>query len=273
MRLRMNGLKRRELAAVIVLVVAAVMAGAQSTVVQTDKKLPYAKDPASVSTASARVLSGNYSPVDIEILAEARDVGALPNLKAEFAKDIDLDTKDKLASAIVRIGETDNRYWDFLVSQASSVLQRNIPNPVAFDANGVALPDPPADLSRWASAHNIGISSALQEAMFSDPGMIANLSIAKDQRSIPILRQALKAQDDCVVAAAALGLAELEDKDSIPLIIDTCKSAPRQAAEMIAESLVYFDTPEAQHAVDTYIRQETAEAFRLARQRGAQPVR
>jgi hypothetical protein len=67
---------------------------------------------------------------------------------------------------------------------------------------------------------------------------------------------------------AALGLAEIQDKASIPLIIEACKRAPAEAAAVMAESLVYFDDAEAQRAVDTYIPKDAAKVFREARAQG-----
>lgn len=66
----------------------------------------------------------------------------------------------------------------------------------------------------------------------------------------------------------ASGLAELQDKDSIALIIEACERAPAEAARVIAESLVYFDDPDAQRAVDQYIPKERAKILRDAKAHG-----
>jgi hypothetical protein len=44
---------------------------------------------------------------------------------------------------------------------------------------------------------------------------------------------------------ASGGLAQAQDKDSIPLIIDVCKQLPAALAMMIAQDLEYFDDPKA----------------------------
>jgi hypothetical protein len=67
---------------------------------------------------------------------------------------------------------------------------------------------------------------------------------------------------------AAQGLAEMQDKDSIALIIDACKRSPAEAAAVTAESLVYFDDAEAQSAVDIYIPKDRAKVLREARAQG-----
>jgi hypothetical protein len=68
--------------------------------------------------------------------------------------------------------------------------------------------------------------------------------------------------------AAAQGLAELQDKDSVPLIIEACKRAPAEAASVIAGSLVYFDDPDAQSAVDAYVSKDLAKLLREAKAQG-----
>ncbi len=92
-----------------------------------------------------------------------------------------------------------------------------------------------------------------------------------DPRGVPLLRAVpLKSPNFMMVKLAADGLAQAKDKDSVPLIIDACKRALASAAELLAESLVYFDDPDAQKAVDQYVTPKTAKIFRVARANGTQ---
>jgi hypothetical protein len=70
---------------------------------------------------------------------------------------------------------------------------------------------------------------------------------------------------------AALGLAEAQDVDSIPLIVMACKRAPAEAAGLIAVSLIYFDAAEAQSAAARYIAKDMAKMYREARAAGKTP--
>ena len=45
-------------------------------------------------------------------------------------------------------------------------------------------------------------------------------------------------------------------------MIDACQRGPEAVAAGIARALVYFDDPRAQSAVDTYLPQDLANAFR-----------
>jgi HEAT repeat protein len=88
------------------------------------------------------------------------------------------------------------------------------------------------------------------------------LASTGDRRAVPLLRQGLLSPNHQIEYAAAVGLAELQDKDSIPFILEACKIAPEAVAPAIGESLVYFDDPEAQKAVDRYVPKERARILR-----------
>ncbi len=104
------------------------------------------------------------------------------------------------------------------------------------------------------------------------PAGIGFLAQTMDKRAIPILRQALLSHNYMVEIVAANGLAKLQDKDSVPLIIEACRHAPSDAANVIAESLVYFDDPNAQNAVDTYLTKDQARSMREARAKRKKPL-
>jgi hypothetical protein len=82
--------------------------------------------------------------------------------------------------------------------------------------------------------------------------------------------EALK-EEVMIAVFAAKGLAQIQDKDSIPLIIAACPRAPTGFASEIANSLIWFDDPRAQTAVDTYMPKEHAKIFRHARAQGMKP--
>jgi hypothetical protein len=67
-------------------------------------------------------------------------------------------------------------------------------------------------------------------------------------------------------------LAQIQDKDSIQLIIAACRRAPPGFASEIATALVYFDDPEAQTTVDKYVPKPYAQAIRELRAQGRKPL-
>jgi HEAT repeats len=168
------------------------------------EKPAYAVDRANVPDAIAKVKSGEFALVHVDMIARADAVEAIPILKEQFVRVQDPLAKAKLAAALLRLGDKDDACWDFL----------------------------------------------------------------RDPRAIPFLRRALSSPNYKVEIAAALGLAEIGDKDSIPFITEACKKAPADVASVIAESLIYFDSTEAQSAVDKFIPKHLADIYRDARAHG-----
>jgi hypothetical protein len=260
-------------ALLLVVVTAASAANGQQSVPKSQKPL-YGNDPASVPIAISRVEKGDFAPVDVEIIARWHAVQAIPLLESQFERSKDPDTKGKIANALVRLGKKNGPYWDFLVDQARRVLQDEPPAPVDYDASGRAIPDQPSKrFIEWADKHHMSVEQAFNNSVFEAPGTILELGTSDDARAIPILRKALRSQNQLIEMQAALGLAELHDTDSVPEIIKACEKAPKEAASAIARSLVYFDDPAAQRTVDTYMSKSAAQALRDARAHGKTPYR
>jgi HEAT repeat protein len=159
--------------------------------------------PSELDTAIANVKSGNVSPRDAVVIADAGAVQAIPALEEQFKR-----------------------------------------------------------------AHHVSVSTAFQYARYDIPGKVLQLATAGDPRGIPLLRRALRSRNYLIVTWAAKGLAQIQDKQSIPLIIAAAQRAPTGYPSLIAESLLYFDDAQAQSAVDTYMPKDRAAIYREARARG-----
>ena len=93
--------------------------------------------------------------------------------------------------------------------------------------------------------------------------------LTEDPREIPLMRRALQSHNFMIVIMAAKSLAQIQDKDSIPLIIEVCRKEQKGLDAAVAEaSLIFFDDPRAQSAVDTYMSKERAKIWRDARAQG-----
>ncbi len=235
-------------------------------------KLAYAADRANVPDAIAKVKSGDFALVHVEMIAEAGAVEAIPILKEQFLRSQDPFVKAKIASALVRLGDKDDIYRDFLVKQATPALESDAPDFMNFDPQAKTGAGPSPEFIAWAKAHNVPPNgpdgTAAEDAMYWFPGKVMLLGSTGDRRAIPLLRQALLSPNHMIEIAAANGLAEIQDEDSIPLIIEACKKAPAAVAGLIAESLIYFDDTEAKSAVDTYVPKDRAKILREARAQG-----
>jgi len=232
------------------------------------RSLAYAADKSNVPDAIAKLKSGNFLLVHIDMIARAGAVEAVPALKEQFTRSPDPLVKAKIASALVRLGDRDDLYWDFLVKQATPALESDAPDFLNRDPQAKTGAGPSPEFVAWANAHGQDPQSAGRDAMYGMPGRLTLLASSGDQRAIPLLRRGLSSPNHQIQIAAAMGLAELHDKDSIPLISDACERAPAGAASVIAESLVYFDDPKAQNEVDKYVPIERAKILRESRAQG-----
>lgn len=233
---------------------------------------------ARVAGEIAKVKSGNFGLVDVDRIAEAKAVEAIRILEDQFARSELQLYKAKIAGALVKLGDKDNSYWNFLVQFATPAVETDAPDFLTYDTDGKVGPGPSPAFLAWAKAHNVSPESvaqdgfsAAEEQLYGFPGRVMLLGATGDRRAIPLLRRALLSPNHLIGAAAAMGLAEIQDKESIPYIVGACERAPTGAASSIAEALVYFDDPEAQGAVDTYVPREKARLLREGKAQGGTP--
>jgi HEAT repeat protein len=209
----------------------------------------------------------NWAMVDV-IVKEAGPERSIPILKDLFAQSQDVDTKAWIACDLVKLGDKDNTYWNFVVEKAEEAIESDVPSPIAFDADanserGQVSPE----FTAWAKAHNLSTeetSKAASNSVF--PIRFGLLFKSGDPRAIPLLRRALLARIYMVEAQAAMGLVWLKDRDSIPLIVEACKRAPAGAAGAIAMSLLEFHDPEAQNAAEPYLPKQMVDALHEKKQ-------
>jgi hypothetical protein len=232
------------------------------------EKLAYGADKANVPDAIAKVKSGEFAAVHVDMIARAGAVEAIPSLKQQFVHADDPFLKAKIAAAIVRLGDKDDTYWDFLVKLATPALESDAPDFMRHDSQGKSLPGPSPEFEAWVKTHNLSPTGVGEDSVYVLPGKVALLGWSRDPRAIPLLRKGLLSPNYQIEAMAALGLAEIGDNDSIPFIVEACKRAPADAAAAIAQALVYFDDTTAQSAVDQFIPKDIAKIYRDAKAHG-----
>jgi hypothetical protein len=209
--------------------------------------------PANVPEAVARVKSGDFTILDVEMIRRARATEAMPSLREQFPRAQDPRTKGAIATALARMGEANDTYWNYLVSAATPAIEA--PSVMILDAKGQPV------LVEWAKTHNLSPESVATDVIV--PFAVANLADTGDPRAIPLLRKGLLSQNFIVQTFAAEGLVKLNDKDSIPLIIDACNKATPDIAEGIAShSLIYLSDQSAQDATAKFIPKERLDLYR-----------
>jgi hypothetical protein len=204
----------------------------------------------------------------VEQLAHLHATQAVPMLEQKFLRTQDPADKAHVASALVRLGADEEIYWDFLIQLATRAVENDAPNFYAYDAHGKTLSGPNPAFIAWADAHHLDHQGLLEQQMYLAPQPIIFLASTADPRGVPLLRRALSSPNHMIAIFAALGLAEIHDDASIPMIIQACQKLPADAAVAMAESLVYFDGSDAQNAVDQFIPKDKAKIYRDARSGG-----
>ena len=247
---------------------------------QPKTAMAYQVDPAELKKALAEMKStAPASTYWAQIIAEAHATEAIPDLEKQFARAKDSLDKAKLAQVLVLLGDKNDEYWNYLAESAALVLNSDAPQLIVHDAQGKLTLSP--EWIAWAEAHkepgtmgsrSDGSDIVVEDPVYVTPGSILLLGATGDPRAIPLLRQALFSSNVMVQMGAAMGLAQLQDKDSIPLIIEACTRAPQEMAEAMAGSLAYFDDADAQKAVDTFLRADRAKLLRERKKAGKGPL-
>jgi hypothetical protein len=224
-----------------------------------------------VAEAIKRVKQGDFLAVHVEEIAEAGAVEAIPALKEQFARrvepihkdDFDPGNKEKIASALVRLGDKDSIYWNFLLKEATQAVDSKAPYPGTFDSHGKMVPGTLSpEFLEWAKSHHLVPESEAENVLHKLPGKLLLLAETGDPRGLPLLRSAMSSHNYMIQAVAAKGLAKLQDKDSVPQIIEACQKAPIDVAPAIAEALAYFNDAKAQSAAEKFLPKDLVQALR-----------
>lgn len=214
---------------------------------------------------------------DVRLVAQAGAVEAIPSLKEEFAETKDVWLKLAVASSLVKLGARDQAYWDFLADKAKEAVENDAPSLFLFDSEGKVdrnQREYSPEFIAWAKAHNQDPAAAAQAQTFDLPRNFLYLAEIGDPRGRELLRRGLKSRNFSIEAYAAWGLAKLQDKDSIPLIIEVCRTMNRERTSFIARALLFFDDPRAQSGAEMFIDKPMLEELRkLIREHGADPFR
>ena len=162
---------------------------------------------------------GTYGPATQEQVAEAEAGQLVSMLEERFVHSQDVDTKARVAKALLDLGDKNEAYWDFIVQQAKLAIESDAPPSWCYSSTNCKEH---SEYVAWARAHNAPEDSQAEiELNWRLEGRIQR--IFGDPRGIPLLREALKSPNNNVVWAGAYGLARADDNDSIPLIVEACK--------------------------------------------------
>jgi PBS lyase HEAT-like repeat len=212
---------------------------------------------------------------DVSLLARAGATQAIPALKEEFAVTKETSLKLAIASTLFILGEKVGIYWDFLADKAREAVENDAPSILIFDTEGRVVRSQgklPPEFIAWAKARNLDPAAAAQTQAYELPLHFLYLAKTGDSRGRELLRMGLKSRNLIIQSYAALGLAKLRDKDSIPLIIEAGRTMPLDGTLFVARALLFFDDPRAQSAAEQFISdKQVLEELRSKIRPGADP--
>ena len=216
-------------------------------------ELIYSADPKNVPDAIARLKAGNFALVYVDMVGRAHAVEAIPVLRTLFNEHTEPIGRMKLASVLVKLGDREATYWDFLVREVTPVVESDAPFFVTVTAEGKLEAGPSPEFTAWAAKQNRVGEGLGAQAVYEQPGKVMLLGDTGDRRAIPLLQRGLRSPNYFVARAAAQALATMHDDSSLPLVIAVCERAPAELAEALAETLIPFPEARAQATVNRYV--------------------
>jgi HEAT repeat protein len=171
------------------------------------------------------------------------------------------------------LGQKDDLYFDALAKYAQESVTSDAPLWYLYDPEGNAIrSEPTLAFTNWCERHQLKLEVCL--ITVAEEGVdVAVLAGIKDRRAIPIFRQGLTSEDLGVVSASTLGLALLNEWDSIPLIATAIRRFRPIQQRLIASRLAQYNDPGAWLLLDEFIKDPKwrQEVDNSIRKRLAQP--
>ena len=232
----------------------------------------YAADPANVADARQKVESGHFAPVHVEMLARSGDRSAIPVMETQFANATDPLMKDKLASALVRLGDTNPSYWTYVLQAAQDAVDSNLPAGLDPGHAGPTSSEATTALTQWANSQHLSVTIAAENIFYLYPAKVLYLAQTDDPRGIPVLRKALLSNDFAIQINGAKGLAALHDENSVPALIAACNKASVDVAKELAESLVFFNDKAAAAEAAKFLTANQIQTLRVRKESGLGPL-
>ncbi len=193
----------------------------------------------------------------IRRLISLDDPRAIPALRTAFDTQTQPLTREFVAAALVRLGDTDQEYFDYVAGRARKAVNSDLPYSsrsvtalAAWDGGDFEEPE---EVRSSAQIHNVPLMQAVWDATVEIPAAVQALSATRDRRSAPILLEALRSPNFLVVEEAAFGLARMHETNAIDPIIAICHRVDAKNRPWMAKPLLYFSSRKAQEAASSMI--------------------
>jgi hypothetical protein len=155
-----------------------------------------------------------------------------------------IHTSQAIAISLIKLGVKDQIYFDELASYARRAIADDPPDPYSvYHVEGNERPEQTIEFNRWCANHGYRLDNCVGMWTTSYVMQLGWLGAAHDQRSIPIFRGGLNGSGSAIVEQCVGGLADLNDKGSIPLIARACARFSKDAVVGIVISAMGYNEP------------------------------
>ncbi len=191
----------------------------------------------------------------ISRLGKSSDPRVIPILRQVLQAATEKWYRQKLAFTLVLLGDKDDTAYNELARYAREAITSSAPLWVVYDREGTAIPGRNPEFEAWCQANRLPLQDCMRQATESVMDVYM-LAVAKDRRSIPLLRQGLNSANHGIVGMAVRGLAWLNDTDAIPTIAEVCERLPPKLAVFVANDSAEFDDPRVEPLILRFIPDE-----------------
>jgi len=165
-------------------------------------------------------------------------------------------SRQDLAVRLMILGQRDEVYFNELAKYALDAVKTTAPLQGFYDAEGNSIKIRgyyPEDFRKWCENYHMQVDDCLR-TVASFPIDLGLLVSVKDKRAIPLLREALSAENQATVQVAIEGLALLDDTSSIPAIENAISRFRPKQQPLIASVLAKFDDPRVGPILDKFVK-------------------
>jgi hypothetical protein len=191
-------------------------------------------------------LDGPLDNVLLRLESLPLEAKTLPALRAEFERRQEKGEKQKIASTLLRLGDTSDRYFQFLAGYAKAAIDDRTPLWEKFDREGRWVRGEfSAEFETWCELNHRKPSevAAIQFRVYTED--VKFLAEIDDRRSIDLLRRGLESPYPGVVAYSVEGLGRSQDVSAIPLIARAFERLPVGDRMGVAVQLPWYASPDA----------------------------
>lgn len=194
--------------------------------------------------------------VELAISAHSKtnDPVAISKLRTVFRTSSQKKLRQELAVLLTNVGQREDEMFQELLKYAEEAVTTDAPLPFFMDANGNAIKgEIPLEFTNWCKVHDLEIDPCMQKVLGYSMD-VYYLAIVKDRRAVPVLRRGLESANSATVSFSVIGLAELGDNESIPVIASNIRRLRPLQRTIVASELARFDDPRVSSLLDEFVR-------------------